>query len=135
MINMIQSNDIRLAVDTGEVALGAKQVMKSIERNLAKLIIIATGSKEDIANDIKYFANISEMKVEKFIGNSMELGSICGKPYSVSMLAIINQGNSNILNLESEKTILISSAGQEREENKEQIIQDNQYSETNLKEI
>ncbi|MCL4411212.1 50S ribosomal protein L30e, partial [Candidatus Marsarchaeota archaeon] len=32
-------------------------------------------------------------------GNPIELGAVCGKPYSVSTLAIIEAGNSNILNI------------------------------------
>lgn len=95
---MIQSNDIRLAVDSGEVVLGIKQVLKSIKNNSAKLVITAVKNKEDVLNDIKYLTNISDIKLEIFKGNSTELGSICGKPYSVSTLSIINPGHSNILN-------------------------------------
>ncbi len=95
---MLQSNDIRLAVDSGEVALGIKQVLKSIKNNTAKLVITAVKNKEEVLNDIKYLTNISNIKLEIFKGNSTELGSTCGKPYSVSTLSIIDPGHSNILN-------------------------------------
>jgi len=45
-----------------------------------------------------HMCNIAGIKLIKFNENSLELGTICGKPYSVNALAIIDQGNSNILN-------------------------------------
>jgi large subunit ribosomal protein L30e len=37
--------------------------------------------------------------VFRFEGNNMELGALCGKPFSVSALAVIDKGTSNILSL------------------------------------
>ena len=39
------------------------------------------------------------VKVHVFEGNNMELGAMCGKPFSVSALVIIDKGSSNILTL------------------------------------
>jgi large subunit ribosomal protein L30e len=34
----------------------------------------------------------------KFEGSSIELGAVCGKPFSVNSLAVIEAGESKILN-------------------------------------
>ncbi len=117
---MIQPNDIRLAVDSGDVALGARQVIRSIESNSAKLVVIASGNKADTINDIKYITGISGIKLEVFTGNSMELGSVCGKPYSVSVLAVIDPGNSNILNAPENNTSISAKSREEAEEEEEE---------------
>ena len=39
------------------------------------------------------------VRVFTYDGNNMELGAICGKPFSVSALAVIDKGTSNILSL------------------------------------
>ena len=39
------------------------------------------------------------VKVHIYEGNNMELGALCGKPFSVSALAVIDKGTSNILTL------------------------------------
>ena len=39
------------------------------------------------------------VKVHVYEGNNMELGALCGKPFSVSALAVIDKGTSNILTL------------------------------------
>ncbi len=91
------SNDIRIAVDTGKVSLGYKEVVRSIEDDKAKLVIVAKkGAKEKVA-DILHLCKVSGIKAISYEDGSMELGAVCGKPYSVIGLAVIEQGNSKIL--------------------------------------
>ncbi len=90
------ANDIRLAVDSGESSIGVREVMRSLMSNKSKLIIVAS-TAQDIVDDIKHTAKIIDTNVIVFDCDSMELGTICGKPYSVSSLSIINPGNSKIL--------------------------------------
>jgi large subunit ribosomal protein L30e len=91
------ANNIRLAVDSGKVAMGLNNVMDSIKKNDAKLIVVASKNREDILNDIQHLSKVSNIKTVMFEGNSIELGAVCGKPYSISALSVIEQGNSKIL--------------------------------------
>ncbi|MEM0149367.1 MAG: 50S ribosomal protein L30e [Candidatus Micrarchaeaceae archaeon] len=91
------SSNIRLAVDSGKVTFGARQVIGTIRSNEAKLIIISVKGKKTHNEDIEHMAKISAIKVIEFEGDPMELGAVCGKPFSVSALAIVDPGNSSIL--------------------------------------
>lgn len=91
------SNDIRLAVDSGVTALGLNGVVKSIRDAKAKLIIVASKNKESTMQDISHMSKVANIPMEIFEGNPMELGAVCGKPFSVSAVSIIDAGNSNIL--------------------------------------
>ncbi|MCL5099579.1 MAG: 50S ribosomal protein L30e [Candidatus Marsarchaeota archaeon] len=91
------ASDIRLAVDSGVTAMGVNKVIDSIKDNSAKLIVLAEKNKPQTANDISHLAKVAGISVIVFPGNSMELGAVCGKPYSVSVLSISEQGNSKIL--------------------------------------
>ncbi len=91
------ANNIRLAVDSGKVALGMNKVMDSMKENKAKLIVIASKNRNDILQDIRHASKISNTKTVIFEGDSMELGAVCGKPYSVSALSVIEEGHSKIL--------------------------------------
>ncbi|MGC8495682.1 MAG: 50S ribosomal protein L30e [Candidatus Micrarchaeia archaeon] len=91
------NNGIRLAVDSGKVAIGANKVVDSIKANEAKLVVVAKKGDKVIIEDITHMAKISDIKVVEFDGDSMQLGAVCGKPFSVSALSIIEQGNSSIL--------------------------------------
>jgi large subunit ribosomal protein L30e len=91
------ANNIRLAVDSGKVALGVNKVMDSVKENKAKLIVVAAKNRADILQDIHHASKISNVKTVTFEGDSMELGAVCGKPYSVSVLSVIEEGHSKIL--------------------------------------
>jgi len=91
------SNDIRLAVDSGKTAFGINRTSQSILSSDAKLVIVASKNKEGRLNDIIHLAKISNIKVHVFDGTPVSLGVVCGKPFSVSALSIIDPGNSKIL--------------------------------------
>ncbi|MDE1855554.1 MAG: 50S ribosomal protein L30e [Candidatus Micrarchaeota archaeon] len=92
------NNDLRLAVDTGSVALGTKETEKAVSGSKAKLVVVTSKGEVNSINDIMHLCNVAGVKVVRFKGSSMELGTVCGKPYSINSLAVIEPGNSKILN-------------------------------------
>ena len=90
--------DIRLAVDTGKVALGSKEVMRAISGDKAKVVVVANKGKKQTVDDILHSCNVASIKVINFKDGSLELGTVCGKPYSINAVAVMEPGNSNILN-------------------------------------
>ena len=85
---------LKAAITTGEVEFGVMQTEKAVKSGKAQLVIVASNcpSKALAAGDIG-------VKIHVFEGNNMELGALCGKPFSVSALAVIDKGTSNILTL------------------------------------
>ena len=82
---------LRTATKTGEVQFGVSQARKAIETKHGKLIVIAENCPA---------ADLKEQKVIPVIelpGNNRELGSACGKPFSVSVVTVIAPGESQIL--------------------------------------
>jgi large subunit ribosomal protein L30e len=94
------TKDLRLAIDTGEVSFGNKIVVKAISDAKAKAVVVAKKGKRELVEDTMHMCNIAGIRIVTFNGNSLELGAACGKPFSVNSLAIIDAGNSNILNEE-----------------------------------
>jgi large subunit ribosomal protein L30e len=94
------NSDLRMAVDSGEVVLGIEETTRAINTATAKLVIVSGTGNEGTVSDLAHLCGIAEVKLVKFAGNSMELGAVCGKPYSVSSLAVIDAGHSKILEQE-----------------------------------
>ncbi|AGK60718.1 LSU ribosomal protein L30E [Archaeoglobus sulfaticallidus PM70-1] len=86
---------LRRALNTGKVYLGSKRTIKALKKGDAKLVIMANNCPEEIAEKLKQF----EIPVITYNGTNIDLGATCGKPFSVSMLAIIEPGESEILNI------------------------------------
>jgi len=90
---------IRLAAETGEVSFGFKTALKGLWTSKPKLVILSKNAPVGISREISYYTNAQEVPLYIFGGTSKELGSICGKPFLVSSVSIMNEGNSNILKL------------------------------------
>ena len=87
---------IRLAVDSGKVELGLDKAKKiALNGSGAKLVIIAKNCPG--AQDLKHYCAIAEIPVVVFQGTNVELGAVCGKPFSVSALCVLEAGDSDIL--------------------------------------
>ncbi len=104
------SGDIRLAVDSGKSRLGIKSVIESLNDGTTQLVIVASSNREGTVDDIGHLAKISGKRVMVFKGNPRELGSVCGKPFPISALSILDPGNSKILESREE---VISAAKEE----------------------
>lgn len=85
---------IKAAATTGKVVYGVQQAEKAINSGDAKIVIISANCPSEFLQSGNH-----NVKVYKYEGNNMDLGALCGKPFSVSALAVIDKGTSNILSL------------------------------------
>lgn len=90
---------IRMAVDTGEVLLGKNEVQRSLHNGTSKLVVLARNIPVDLKISIEKKARLAGIAYYEFEGSSSDLGSLCGKPYPISAMSIINEGDSDILSL------------------------------------
>ncbi len=85
---------LKTAISTGDVSFGVDQTEKAVKSGKAQLVILARNCPSEFLNSSGLGS-----KVHRYEGNNMELGALCGKPFSVSALAVIDKGSSNILSL------------------------------------
>lgn len=86
---------LRSVVRTGKVLVGTKQAVKASKRGVAKLVIVATNCPDDVKKQIKE----SNIPMYEFAGMSVDMGPICGKPYVVSAITVLEPGDSDIMAL------------------------------------
>jgi len=68
----------------GKAVIGTREVVKSIKAGKAKKVIIASNCSEELVNKV---AEAGKVSIEKFDGDSKELGTKLGKPFPVAMAA------------------------------------------------
>jgi large subunit ribosomal protein L30e len=90
---------IRVAVDTGKVILGSNKSLQAIKLGNGELVVMAANAPKTLKDDVETYSKLSEIPVHTFDGSSVDLGSICGKPFTVSVLVVQEPGDSNILEL------------------------------------
>jgi len=88
---------IRNAVDGGKVELGTRSGKRSAGN--AKLVILSSNCPPET----RAVAEKMGAPVHIYSGTSIELGAVCGKPFTVSMLTVLDAGTSGILELAVKK--------------------------------
>lgn len=79
---------IKQAVKAKKAVLGYKEVIKFLKVSDLDMIILANDASKKIRNDIEYNAKIAKTEVKILNKSSVDLGTICGKPFPVSVIGI-----------------------------------------------
>jgi len=90
---------IATAVKTGKVFFGANSAVQNAKTRKAKLIILAANCPKRIREDVEYYCKLSKVPLITYKGSSIDLASVCGKPFTISALSIREPGDSEILGL------------------------------------
>ncbi|MFH0816010.1 MAG: 50S ribosomal protein L30e [Methanobacteriota archaeon] len=82
---------LKSAVTTGKVMYGADQARKALKGGKAKMLVVAANCP-----DREIMAE-KGVRILKFEGSGIDLGAACGKPFNVSVLTILDPGESAIM--------------------------------------
>jgi len=86
-VNIVKS--VRSAVEAGNIVLGSKQSIEKVISGEAKLVVVSATCERGALEDLERYARLSGIEVQRFEGSGVELGEVCGKPFAVSMLAVL----------------------------------------------
>jgi len=93
---------IATVVKTGKVQFGTKKAVENAKLGRAKLILLASNIPRNVMEGIMYYSRFSNVPVVIYKGTSIDLGAVCGKPFTVSALTVREPGDSDILKLSEE---------------------------------
>jgi large subunit ribosomal protein L30e len=92
------SKELKVALNTGKIEIGYKVGLKTLNKKKAKLVVISSNTPETLFSKLK--AAAGDIPIYKYPGSSWDLGGLCGKPYHVTTITIIEPGESAILKLQ-----------------------------------
>ncbi|GIL57036.1 hypothetical protein HXX76_000928 [Chlamydomonas incerta] len=88
---------LALVMKSGKYTLGYKTCLKTLRSGKAKLVIICNNCPAVRKSEVEYYAMLAKTGVHHYGGNNVDLGTACGKYYRVSVLAITDPGDSDII--------------------------------------
>ena len=91
--------ELKVALKTGKIVFGSKEVLKLIGMGKGKLVIMASNCPEFIKEHIKYYAKLSGIPIYYAPYTSKELGEMCQRGHMVASLVVLDEGESEILKL------------------------------------
>ncbi|BFU25261.1 60S ribosomal protein L30, putative [Entamoeba histolytica HM-1:IMSS-B] len=91
------NSKLALVTKSGKYVLGTKATLKTIRDGKSKLVIISSNCPPLERAKIEYYAVLGKVQVVHYSGSNVDLGTACGRYFSVSVLSIIDGGDSDIL--------------------------------------
>lgn len=88
---------LKLVMKSGKAILGTKASIKALRKNKAKMILIASNCPQLRKSEVEYLAMLAKVTVHHYTGDNTSLGTACGKFYNCSVMSILDQGDSDIL--------------------------------------
>ncbi|MDD4250762.1 MAG: 50S ribosomal protein L30e [Candidatus ainarchaeum sp.] len=100
------NTEIRRAVDTGKVVFGQRQCQKELLKGNGELVIFSNNIPANEKEKLLHITKTQGKNAFDYKDNGLTLGSVCGKPFVISTLIIIDKGKSKVLDLiEENKTV------------------------------
>jgi large subunit ribosomal protein L30e len=97
MMAVDANKEIRRAVDTGKVAFGTKQTKKLLLAGEGEMVIVSKNMPKNEKETLKQIANVESKKFYEYQEQGLVLGSVCGKPFTISAMLILDAGKSKVL--------------------------------------
>ena len=90
----LTSTQIKKLIKTKNLVIGTERTIKNLKLGRVEKIIISSNCAEGVINNLNYYAGLSKAETVKVSYPNDELGIICKKPFSISVLSILKQQNS-----------------------------------------
>jgi large subunit ribosomal protein L30e len=95
------SKEIRRAVDTGKVSFGYRACQKSLISGKGELVVVSSNLPANWKETLKQLADTEKKRFVEVPETGLELGSVCGKPFNISAMIVLEVGKSKVLETES----------------------------------
>lgn len=82
-------DDIKKLLKTKKLVIGTARVKKLAKSAKLERIFISRNTPNSVKGDIAYYSKLANIKVIKLKYANDELGEICNKPFSISILGVI----------------------------------------------
>ena len=96
--------NLKVAMRTGKFIYGKNQVLKHLRNESFKMIIIANNCPTELEKQLNYYVSLMKDKIYlyRYKGSSWDLGLACAKPYMISIIGVVQEGDSEILTLKTQ---------------------------------
>jgi len=85
----ITSGEIKKLIKAKNLAIGTERTIKNLKLGRVEKVIISSNCTDKVVDDLNYYASLNKTETMKVHYPNDELGVICKKPFSISVLSIL----------------------------------------------
>ena len=82
------NEQIKEAIASNNAIIGTRNVLKSIKTGELESVVLASNCPDEVKKDVIHYSKVGGTTVNEFNGTGKDLGTFCGKPFSIAVLAI-----------------------------------------------
>lgn len=83
--------EIRKLLGTKKIVIGTKEVARLLKQGKVKKVLITSNCPNDVKEDIGNYAKLSKAELVQIDIPNDELGVVCKKPFSISVVGIVKE--------------------------------------------
>lgn len=81
--------EIKKSIESGIVRIGTNSTMKNVKTGLVSKVFVTKNCPDSVRNDLSYYKKIKDFEIVEIPLSNEELGNICKKPFSISVLGLV----------------------------------------------
>ena len=89
MAKAVTSTEIKKLLKSNSLVIGTENTLKSLKLGKIDRVILSSNCPDKVAEDLGYYAGLSNAETVRVSYHNEELGVICKKPFSISVLSIL----------------------------------------------
>ena len=89
MAKKLSLAEIKKMLKSGNAMVGTEKTMKNLKLGRIEKVLVSSNCPDRIEKDISYYAGLTGTEIHKLEYPNDELGVICKKPFSISVLAFV----------------------------------------------
>ncbi|MAG20395.1 50S ribosomal protein L30 [archaeon] len=78
--------DLKKVLKEKEVVIGTDKAIKNIKRGKCEKVFLSSNCPEEVKGDIEHYSKLNKTEIVQLKQPNDELGMICKKPFSISVL-------------------------------------------------
>lgn len=88
MTTQINAEELKKLLRSEDAIIGTERTLKGLKAGKIKKILIASNCNDRVEKMIEYYVRVSKTELIRLSYPNDELGSICKKPFSISVIGL-----------------------------------------------
>ena len=84
------TDEIKKNLKTDKLVIGTDKTVKLLKLGKLAKVFVAENTAELVENDLNYYSKINNIEVSKLDIDNEELGVLCKKPFSISVMGLLS---------------------------------------------
>jgi len=81
-------DEIRKLLNTDKIVIGTERTLKLLRKGEVGKVFVSRNAEPEAKKDLEYYKKVGGVEVNLLEVNNEELGTICGKPFLVSVIGV-----------------------------------------------